>query len=432
MAKTHFKIEGQVEFRTLLYVPNRITNTNFQTRDSMNNIKLYVRKVFIMDQSIKFVPEYLAFVQGIIDSDDMPLNISREILQENRVIKVIKKQLIKKIIELFYTIAEDAEKYSKFFDNFGKNIKYGISLDKDNAKKMHGLLRYRTTKSEKDYVTLDQYIENMQKGQTIIYHITGQNIDLVKDSPFLEKLKEKNIECLYMVEPVDEYILPEFKEYKGHKLLSVFKDNFKIEGDEKDEKDEKELANVCAFIKAKLGESIKDVKITDKLIDTPCCLVIPIWGWTANMQRINNAQVLSNYDVPMKQLSKMSLEINPSNPIIQSLKVHVKNKNDNPEIVDLVWLLYDSALIDAGYPLEKPHQFTRRIHHLVSFGIKESNEKTENDDLLKMGEEILRKDQKERQKSKNVSKNVSKNASKNVSKGIIEEEGIIEDMEEVD
>jgi len=385
-----------------------------------------------MDQSIKFVPEYLAFVQGIIDSDDMPLNISREILQENRVIKVIKKQLIKKIIELFYTIAEDAEKYSKFFDNFGKNIKYGISLDKDNAKKMHGLLRYRTTKSEKDYVTLDQYIENMQKGQTIIYHITGQNIDLVKDSPFLEKLKEKNIECLYMVEPVDEYILPEFKEYKGHKLLSVFKDNFKIEGDEKDEKDEKELANVCAFIKAKLGESIKDVKITDKLIDTPCCLVIPIWGWTANMQRINNAQVLSNYDVPMKQLSKMSLEINPSNPIIQSLKVHVKNKNDNPEIVDLVWLLYDSALIDAGYPLEKPHQFTRRIHHLVSFGIKESNEKTENDDLLKMGEEILRKDQKERQKSKNVSKNVSKNASKNVSKGIIEEEGIIEDMEEVD
>ena len=235
---------------------------------------------------------------------------------------------------------------------------------------MHELLRYKSTKSE-EYITLDQYIENMQENQTIIYHITGQSIDLVKNSPFLEKLKKNNIECLYMTEPVDEYLLSVLKEYKGHKLISVFKDNFKIEGEE-NKTDDKKIQNVYGFIKHTLGDKIKDVKISNKLVDTPCCLVIPIWGWSANMQRINNAQVLSNYDIPMKELSKMTLEINVNSPIIESLKQFVEAKNTESHVIDLVWLLYDTALIDAGYPLDNPHQFTKRIHHLVNFNMNEN------------------------------------------------------------
>ena len=230
----------------------------------------------------------------------------------------------------------------------------------------------------------------MQEKQTIIYYITGESIQLVKDSPFLERLKNKNLDCLYMIDPVDEYLVQKLKKYKGCKLVCVNKDNFTIEGDD-DAQDPEIFNGVCNYIKSILGDRIKDVKLSDKLVDTPCCLVVPIWGWTSNMQRINKAQILSNYDIPMSQLTKMTLEINPKNGIILSLKAQVKIKNDDKNIQDLVWLMYDTALIDSGFPLENPHYFTRRIHHLINYGITNSAEEKDVEDMKNIMKECISK-----------------------------------------
>ena len=372
LAHEHFAVEGQLEFRSILYVPKRAPFDMFETRKKPNNIKLYVRRVFIMDDCEDLMPDYLNFIRGVVDSDDLPLNISREVLQTNKILHVIKKNLVKRCLQMFETIAEDKEKFKTFYEQFSKSIKYGIHEDSANRERLAKLLRFHSTKSGDDMVSLEEYVEHMKENQPGIYYITGESLDAVRNAPFLEKLKKKGYEVLFMVDAIDEYAMQQLREFKEKKMICVTKENLNLEDDEEEKKkleeEKKEFDDLCVLVKEVLGDKVEKVVVSNRLADSPCCLVTSEYGWSASMERIMRAQALRNDSFGMMS-AKKTMEINPDNSIIKSLRDRVKENRNDATVKDLVWLLYDTALLTSGFSLDQPVAFANRIHKLIKLGL---------------------------------------------------------------
>ncbi|XP_076912195.1 endoplasmin homolog [Bidens hawaiensis] len=390
MAWSHFNAEGDVEFKAVLFVPPKAPADLYESYYNSNksNLKLYVRRVFISDEFDELLPKYLSFLLGLVDSDTLPLNVSREMLQQHGSLKTIKKKLIRKALDMIRKLAEedpdeihDKEKkeveeskendekrgqYAMFWNEFGKSIKLGIIEDAANRNRLAKLLRFETTTSDGKLTSLDQYISRMKSGQKDIFYITGTNKEQLEKSPFLERLRKKNLEVIFFTDPVDEYLMQYLMDYEDKKFQNVSKEGLKLGKDSKDKELKESFKELTKWWKETLAsENVDDVKISNRLADTPCVVVTSKYGWSANMERIMQSQTLSDASKQAYMRGKRVLEINARHPIIKELRERVVKNPEDASVKTTAQLMYQTALMESGFNLPDPKDFASRIYDSV-------------------------------------------------------------------
>ncbi|KAF7817654.1 endoplasmin-like protein [Senna tora] len=431
LAWSHFTAEGDVEFKAVLFVPPKAPYNLYESyyNASKSNLKLYVRRVFISDEFDELLPKYLSFLKGLVDSDTLPLNVSREMLQQHSSLKTIKKKLIRKALDMIRRIADedsdestetekkdersldDDEKrgqYAKFWNEFGKSIKLGIIEDATNRNRLAKLLRFESSKSEGKLTSLDEYISRMKSGQKDIFYITGSSKEQLEKSPFLERLKKKNYEALldfffpfrfhaksftsilsfllvfsnlehviFFTDPVDEYLMQYLMDYEDKKFQNVSKEGLKIGKDAKNKELKESFKDLTKWWKSALSsENVDDVKISNRLDNTPCVVVTSKYGWSANMERIMQSQTLSDASKQAYMRGKRVLEINPRHPIIKELQERVVKNPEDDSVKQTAQLMYQTALLESGFLLNDPKDFASRIYDSVKSSLDISPDAT--------------------------------------------------------
>ncbi len=358
----HFTVEGRQLFKGLVYVPKRPPLDMFQ-RDHRRGVRLFVKRVFILDDAEDLVPVWLRFVRGVIDSDDLPLNVSREMLQDSTVTRTIRKQITKKTLDRLKKLAADnREDYDAFWADFGSVLKEGLHLDPDSKKRLAPLLRYHSTHGE-GWTSLDEYVERMAEGQTDIYYVIGESEQAAAGSPHLEALKKKGFEVLFMTDAIDEWGVEALGEYDDKKLVSAMKADLGL--DESDEEKEArevaagELKSLLERIQEILGDKVSEVRLSGRLTDSPACLVVPEGGQHAYLERLLRAQDKG------QERGKRILELNGGHPLVRNLQKLHELKPDSPSLIEWTELLYDQVLLTEGSPVEDPNRLARRMTHLL-------------------------------------------------------------------
>lgn len=387
LTKIHFTAEGEIEFRAILFVPKRAPYDLYESYYGKNSaLRLYVRKVLITDEFEELMPRYLNFIRGVVDSDDLPLNVSRETLQHHKVLKVMGKKLVRKALEMLRKLAEDGEKekqdeshegddvYTKFWKEFGKSIKLGTMEDASNRSKLSKLLRYVSANSNGKLISLQEYVDNMKEDQEVIYYIAGENKEAVEKSPMLERLRKRGYDVIYMIDPIDEYTLQNLSEFEGKKLQSVTKEGLKL-GETDEEKKrltayKSKFEPLTDYLKETLKGKVEKVTISNRLEETPCVLVTSQYGYSANMERIMRAQAFSDQERTKMMLSKKTMELNPRHPIIENLLHMVQDHPADEQTKNYASLIYDTALLNSGFYMDEPTTFASRMYSLMKDGMR--------------------------------------------------------------
>ncbi|KAL6553642.1 hypothetical protein OROGR_007484 [Orobanche gracilis] len=375
LASSHFTTEGEVEFRSVLYVPSIApTGKDDIVNPKTKNIRLYVKRVFISDDfDGELFPRYLSFIKGVVDSHDLPLNVSREILQESRIVRIMKKRLVRKAFDMILgiTMSENKDDYYNFWENFGKHLKLGCIEDRENHKRIAPLLRFFSSQSEEDLISLDEYVENMKPEQKDIYFIASDSVTSAKNTPFLEKLVEKDIEVLFLVDPIDEVAIQNLKSYKDKDFVDISKEDLDL-GDKNEEKEKEmkqEFGQTCDWIKKRLGEKVANVQVSNRLSTSPCVLATGKFGWSANMERLMKAQTVGDPSSLEFMRGRRVFEINPDHPIIKTLNAACKTSPNDEEALRAIDLLYDTALISSGFTPESPAQLGGKIYEMMNMAL---------------------------------------------------------------